>query len=84
MCKKNYNIDNCKNFLELSVDERSRHLAKNKLSFGRYDPITSNHSVKTCTKRIVCRECQNCHPTALSGYQYKKQNNAPEKNDDEK
>ena len=56
MWRKNHHMDNCKNFLELSVNERSRYLAKNKLLFGCYDLITSNHSVKTCTKRIICRE----------------------------
>ena len=28
MCKKNHDMDNCKKFLELSVNERSRYLAK--------------------------------------------------------
>ena len=71
MCKKNHDMDNCKNFLELSVNKRSRYLAKNKLCFGCYDPITSNHSAKTCTKRIIRKECKNYHPTALHGYQCK-------------
>ena len=34
MCKKNHDIDNCKKCLELNVNKRSRHLAKNKLFFG--------------------------------------------------
>ena len=84
MCKKNHDMDNCKKFFEPSVIERSRYLAKNKLCFGRYDPISSNHSAKTRTKRIICKECKNYHPTALHGYQCKKQNNAPGKNDDGK
>ena len=84
MSKKNHDMNNCKKFLELSVNERSRYLAKNKLCFGCYDPITSNHSAKTCTKRIICKEYRNYHPTALHGYQYKKQNNAPGKSDDGK
>ena len=29
-----------------------------------------------------CKECKNYHPTAVHGYQYKKQNNAPGQNDD--
>ena len=82
MCKKNHDTDNCKKFLELIVNERSRYLAKNKICFGCYDPISSDHLAKTCTKRIICKECKNYHPTALLGYQYKKQNNAPGKNDD--
>ena len=84
MCKKNHDMDNCKKFLELSVNERSRYLAKNKLCFGCYDPISSNHSAKTCSKRIICKECKNYHPTARHGYQYKKQKNEPGKYDDEK
>ena len=81
MCK-NHDVGNCKKFLELSVNEGSRYLAKNKLCFGCYDPIASNHSAKTCIKRIICRECKNYHPTALHGYQYKKKSNAPEKSGD--
>ena len=84
MCKKNHDMDNCKKFLELTVNDRSRYLAKNKLCFGCYDPISSNHSAKTCSKRIICKECKNYHPTALHGYQYKKQKSEPGKNDDEK
>ena len=75
-------MDNCKKLLELIVNERSRYLTKNNLCLGCYDPISSNHSAKTCIKRITCNECKNYHPTALHVYQYKKQNNAPQKNDD--
>ena len=77
-------MNNCEKFLELSENERSRYLAKNKLCFGCYDPISSNLSAKTCIKIIICKEYKNYHPTALHGYQYKKQNNAPGKNDDGK
>ena len=84
MCKKNHDMDNCKKFLKLTVKERSRYLSKSKLCFGCYDPISNNHSAKTCSKRIICKECKNYHPTALHGYQYKKQKSKPGKNDDEK
>ena len=69
MCKKNHDVDNCKKFLELGVNERSSYLAENKLCFRCFDPISSNHSAKTCSKRIICKECKNYHPTALYGYQ---------------
>ena len=41
-CKKNHDMDNCKKFLELRVNERSRYLAKNKLCFGCYDSWNYN------------------------------------------
>ena len=66
MCKKIHDMDNCKKFLELGVNERSRYLAKNKLCFGCYDPISSNHSAKTCSKRIICKECKNYQRKKLS------------------
>ena len=56
MCKKNHDMDKLKKFLELSVNERTRYLAKNKFCFGCYDPISSNHSAKICSKRIICKE----------------------------
>ena len=37
--KKIHNMNHCKNFLNLRVDERSRYLAMNKLRFGCYDPL---------------------------------------------
>ena len=40
---ENYDMNNCKKFLELSVNERSRYLVKNRLCFGCYNPISSNH-----------------------------------------
>ena len=52
--------------------------------FGCYDLASSNHSAKTCSKRIICKECKNYHPTSPLGYQYEKQKNEPGKNDDEK
>ena len=79
MCKKNHDMNNCKKYLEFSVNERSSYLAKNKLRFGCYDPISSDHSAKTCTNRIICKECKSYHPTAIHAYQYKKQTNAPGK-----
>ena len=84
MYKKNHDMDNCKKFLELSVNEKSSYLAKIKLVFGCYDPISNKHSAKTCTKRIICKERKNYYPTTLLGHQYKKQNNTPGKNDDGK
>ena len=68
----------------LSVNERSWHLAKNKLCFGCYDLISSNHSAKTCSKRIICKGFENYHLIALHGYQYRKQKYEPGKNDDGK
>ena len=46
-------MDNCKKFLERSVNERNRYLAKNKLCFGYYDLTSNNHSARACTKRII-------------------------------
>ena len=37
--KKIHNMNHCKNFLNLRVDERSRYLATNELRFGCYDPL---------------------------------------------
>ena len=65
--KKNHDMDNCKKFLELSVNKRSRYYVKNKLCFGCCDPISSNHSAKTCIKIIICKECKNYHPTPFHG-----------------
>ena len=60
-------MDNCTVFNKQTVEERSRTLAKKKLCYGFYMPITADHNTRTCSNRRVCKICKQKHPTGLYG-----------------
>ena len=68
VCKKKHDLDNCKQFSSMSVDERSKMLRKIRLCYGCYLPVSAEHTAKTCKKRRVCKICAMKHPTGLHGY----------------
>ena len=61
-------MDNCTVFNKQTVEERSRTLAKKKLCYECYMPITADHSARTCSHRRVCKICNQKHLTGLHGY----------------
>ena len=59
---------------EKSPKERTKILAKGKLCFRWFKPMTENHNAKSCRQRLVCRLCFELHPTGMHGYMKKKTN----------
>ena len=45
-----HNLDNFRQFNDLTLQERSKILRKKKLCYGCYSPITSEHNAKSCKK----------------------------------
>ena len=74
VCGEGHLIDHCKEFMEKSPKERTKILAKGKLYFGCYQPMTENHNAKSCKQRLVCRLCFELHPTGMHDYMKKKTN----------
>ena len=74
VCGKGHLIDHCKEFMEKSPKERTKILAKGKLCFGCYQPMTENHNAKSCKQRLVCRLCFELHPTGMHDYMKRKTN----------
>ena len=68
VCEEKHDLDNCKQFSSMSVDERSKMLRKKRLCYGCYLPVSAEHTAKTCKKRRVCKICAMKHPTGLHGY----------------
>ena len=60
--------------MEKSPKERTKILAKGKLCFGCYQPMTENHNAKSCKQRLVCRLCFELHPTGMHDYMKRKTN----------
>ena len=76
VCEGRHDLDNCRKFNDLTLEERSKILRKKKLCYGCYSPITSEHNAKSCKKRRKCQVCNLDHPTGLHGYIHKKKGGA--------
>ena len=70
-CGGKHDMDNC-TVNKQTVEERNRTLAKKKLCYGCYMPITADHNARTCSNRRVCEICNQKHPTGLHVYVPKK------------
>ena len=57
----------CARFSWKTLKENTKLLANKKLCYGCYQHMTSNHNVKTCKQRLLCRICQEYHP-GMHGY----------------
>ena len=68
-----HDLDDCKTFMSLSIEERSKFLYKNKLCYGCYKMISKQHNGKSCKQRRTCKICKGNHPTGLHGYKPKKE-----------
>ena len=72
ICGDGHDADDCSIFNGQTVEERSKTLARKKLCYGCYTPITADHNARTCKTRRTCKICNQKHPTGLHGYISKK------------
>ena len=68
VCAEKHDLDKCKQFNKMSVDERSKMLRRKRSCYGCYLPVSAEHTAKTFKKRRVCKICAMKHPTGLPGY----------------
>ena len=62
-CKKNNHVmDNCKFFLQKSLQERTEFVKNKDLCFGC---LSKGHQSKHCNKRLKCKQCDGLHPSSL-------------------
>ena len=67
-CNEDHLLDSCKIFMEKTLKERTKLLANKKLCYGCCQPMTSYHNAKTYNQRLICRICEEYHPTGMHGY----------------
>ena len=66
-------MDGCRFYNELSVEDRSSCLKKNKLCHGCHREITSTDTARTYNNnRRVGKVCQGKHPSGLYSYKMKR------------
>ena len=82
-CVGSHDLDDCQFYREITVNDRSIFLKKNRLCYGRYVEISSKHTARSCAIRRVCKVRQRKYPTGLHGYstKNKKSPNEAEVND---
>ena len=51
MCNGRHDLDECKAFNDMTVEERSKFLSKQKLCYGYYEVTSSKHSARNCPRR---------------------------------
>ena len=73
-CHAPHDLDDCQEFLKLSIDQRRNFLRDKHMCFACYG---FNHTSKGCLRKRTCRKCSKSHPTALhlDNFQPNYQNN---------
>ena len=77
-CDGNHDLDDCQFSREITVDDRSNFLKKNRLCYGCYAEISSKHTARSCTNSRVCKVCQGKYTTGLRVYKPKNKKSSNE------
>ena len=67
-CKKQHNLNDCQDFLKLTLEQRKEFVQSKGLCFGC---LTWGHVNKNCRRKSVCKICGKFHPTSLHDVAYK-------------
>ena len=62
MCKQDHDIEQCKEFLAMTLSARRMYLQRNRRCFACFG---YNHLSKDCRKKRQCKTCGRKHPTSL-------------------
>ena len=68
MCNGWHDPDKCKAFIDMTVEDRSKFLSKQKLCYGCYEAVSPKHTARNCPRRRNCKICLAKHPTRLHEY----------------
>ena len=67
-CLQSHDLDDCQEYLQLTVEDRHQFLVSKKLCFSCYGQSSRNHTARSCRRRHTCATCGKHHPTGLHGY----------------
>ena len=81
MCNGRYELEECKAFNDMTVEERSKFLSKQKLCYSCYEVISSKHTARNCPRRRNCKICLAKHPTGLHRYKIRRKDDSKNDND---
>ena len=81
ICNGQHDLDECKAFNDIAIEERSKFLSKQKLCHACYEAISPKHKAKNCPKRRNCKICLAKHPTGLYGCKIRRKDDSKSDND---
>ena len=70
LCQKDHDLDKCEDFKKKTIEDKSKFLAKNKLCYGCYMPISFDHNARICKQRRVFTIFKKKYPSGLHGYKH--------------
>ena len=82
MCDGQHDLDVCKAFNDITVEERSKFLSKPKLCYGCYEVTSPKHTARNCPRRRNCHICLEKHPTGLHEYMIRRKDGSKSDDDD--
>ena len=62
VCKQNHNLNSCKQFCKMDINERKKFVTDKGLCYGC---LGNGHVSKNCKRRKTCETCKKSHPTSL-------------------
>ena len=66
-CAGDHDIEDCEAYINLSLDDRHKHIFSQRLCFGCLQAMEPGHTAKTCEDKRTCKVCNELHPTTLHG-----------------
>ena len=72
LCNSSHDLDECRNFNEMEVEERSKFLSKQKLCDGCYEKISQLHTACNRPVQRTCKICAGKHTIGLHGFKLKR------------
>ena len=82
ICNGRDDLDECKDLNDMTVEEKSKFLPKQKLCYGCYEVISPKHTARNCPRRRNCKICLAKHPTGLHGYKIRRKHGSKSNDDD--
>ena len=76
ICNGRDDLDECKDLNDMTVEEKSKFLPKQKLCYGCYEVISPKHTARNCPRRRNCKICLAKHPTGLHGYKIRRKDDS--------
>ena len=68
MCSCLHDLDECRSYMDLSIENKKQFLVRKRLCFACYGTISADHTARTCRCKRTCQICGNLHPTGLHDY----------------
>ena len=67
-CQESHTLENCQGIAALSISKKIEFIAKRKICFMCFRPMSKTHYANICKAKVQCEICNKIHPTLLHEY----------------